>query len=369
MKEVLAGLQSTTLRRFRSLEGKLFAHSWRCCGQCVLEQEYTFGIGHWLVVHQLPGIVTCPFHGARLLGSCAGCGHSLGNAGQLTLPSDPCLQCGSTKRQSVRFNQSAGAEDLGQFYLALLAGAAIDLSPATRLDHSRSLVGMDRSKGATSALATEFLAAYGVRSPRQLSEQLDVSLDDRDLDTAVSGRLPCPAALQLAMGSFLLSKYDVASGSDEFRAPAEHFEVTSAEATLFERADARGFPREAVERILAGELISALERDRVTTAIRWRTFVAALPANAMRALRAAGAAIPNERVSEIIRTKGVSDAELRTKYRARILEFLGPDMGRRDLYTGPTRAAVRWCVSHDLEWLNATCPNKQRRKPKLNLDV
>ena len=64
------------------------------CSACALEDEQAFGISHWRVVHQIPGVYHCPKHFLPLSSTCSQCGLAAASEDAWHPPSEKCPHCG-----------------------------------------------------------------------------------------------------------------------------------------------------------------------------------------------------------------------------------------------------------------------------------
>lgn len=64
--------------------------SWRYCADCVEDDVARHRVAYWHRTHQVPGLVFCPEHGARLIGRCQQCGHARSTLDDLELPGARC---------------------------------------------------------------------------------------------------------------------------------------------------------------------------------------------------------------------------------------------------------------------------------------
>ena len=81
--------------RVRGQDG-IESYTLRSCPHCVAEDECRYGIAHWRVFHQWPGVQACPDHGGLLHENCTDCGKPRVQGDVPLLPSDPCQHCGGT---------------------------------------------------------------------------------------------------------------------------------------------------------------------------------------------------------------------------------------------------------------------------------
>lgn len=354
MVDTLKGGQAQTLRRFRSLSGKLCAERWRSCHACALEHIQDFGCAHWLVLHQLPGVRHCYAHGVSLSHACGGCGAPVGGPTLLTLPTDPCAACGSFKRAQFDVRTSPGQAALYDLYRDLLSGSKNDLSIDARASTARRLIGRLPHAAQATALKEEFLEAFGVRSAAQLSEVLEVSISDEMLGRAMGGDFICPQTLQLAFCAWFMrpDRLQDHSGDDLFNSPVAN---DTGVAALFLEADKRGLPRAAILGILDLKSAHALEKARLCTKYRWFAFVATLPSELRVLLESFGVPL---RVRTSSKPRPPKCENPRDFYREQILASL--PSSRAELYI-TSRDAIRWSVKHDLEWLDVVCPRKNGR--------
>jgi hypothetical protein len=65
-KELVGGSGRRTQKSLGMLSGRLGTNVLRFCPDCASEDTQTLGIATWYRVHQLPGVLVCPYHGSRL---------------------------------------------------------------------------------------------------------------------------------------------------------------------------------------------------------------------------------------------------------------------------------------------------------------
>lgn len=66
------------------------------CEMCRREDEVAYGIAHWRVVHQLPGVTHCSVHFTPLSGPCIKCRLPIASENSWHPPSETCPHCGSS---------------------------------------------------------------------------------------------------------------------------------------------------------------------------------------------------------------------------------------------------------------------------------
>ena len=94
----LRGVVSRQRLRFAaSIRGTASSATWLSCLACAAYDKEKFGIAHWRVVHQLPGVTFCPEHECALNECCAGCGAAFGGAKLLSMPGWPCQSSGEIR--------------------------------------------------------------------------------------------------------------------------------------------------------------------------------------------------------------------------------------------------------------------------------
>lgn len=128
----------------------------RCCPKCIQEDLKNYGLAHWRIPHQIPGIKHCIYHGNLLCDTCEsfGCNAKFKNLmGPFQLPSDPCWSCGATDIGIIRTRNilSPGYQAYSEIANRALQGEAWELTPHTRevvrshlrsktLEHKRNLI-------------------------------------------------------------------------------------------------------------------------------------------------------------------------------------------------------------------------------------
>lgn len=359
MQEAIGGLPSITLRQFRERNERLFSHSWSCCDACVQEHEEAYGVGHWLVVHQLPGVTECPYHRTLLRNACRGCGASLGSSRQFNLPSDPCGECGSSKRSTQGLAASEGSQALGQLYVSLLCGAHLDMSSPIRKRLAEEVASAQATRVKVDSLQADFLSTFRAKSVQALASMLGTPFQDRHVDRAIRGSLPCPAVLQLAVCSYFLAKLGTAL-APLTEALTERRSEDPTLLRIYEIADEQGLAYEAVDGRLQGMSASELEAAGIVSLPRWHAFCKQLPEECRAFLKRHGVATAKASKGPVLLRRGMSADEKMAACRARILEVFQPGMRRSELFANRARVAVCWSVKHDKQWLDSVCPKSRK---------
>jgi hypothetical protein len=75
-------------------KGGIEARVLRSCEHCVSADLKKFGVAHWRVFHQWPGMQTCEMHGSLLHENCTKCGEPRLQRDTPLMAHDPCDHCG-----------------------------------------------------------------------------------------------------------------------------------------------------------------------------------------------------------------------------------------------------------------------------------
>ena len=348
--------------------GTWFGTRWRGCEDCARHDLLTCGVGHWRVVHQIPGVYHCPSHGLALFDCCGVCGHPAGGVAMESLPSDPCLSCGSTSKSGPVAPASPGLSQLSGLYVELFEGRGPEIDPASRAGLHRRLIEW-RYAGERDKYVDEFIEHFRCRQLADVALQLGAAFGRGEIEAELDGGVrSCPPILQLAMVACtvqMLGPVDMGSVVADPPTPlsidsnAEITEVASPVDRLLAAATRMGFSREAVIGRLNGRSVRELVASRVTSVNAWRDFRRRLPDDLRDLLP--GAHLRWEARWEL--GLSPSDDELRPLFRARISEVIAERGAKRTPLLRYASGAYQWCLENDRDWLNEVCPspNSPRR--------
>lgn len=166
---------------------ELSASRWRSCPRCVELHLQEYGTGHWMVIHQLPGIRTCPTHCELLDVACGACGAPLGGAGIDRLPGEPCTRCGTRINDRTRFDGSAGEQQLARLYAKLLDGRAMELDSVNREMLLRCATEVLSRRQRSESLERLVLDSFNCQDAGDLGRLLNVAVSSNRLQFAVKG--------------------------------------------------------------------------------------------------------------------------------------------------------------------------------------
>lgn len=214
VRNVTGGAGSSTLEVHSPIQGELFAHRWRSCRLCAVEQTRRFGTAHWMVIHQLPGIYHCPVHSEPLDLQCGMCGADLGGPGIGRLPGEPCKKCdGVTAVRSDR-GLSRGEIGLAKLYVSLLKGEGPELDPVSR---HFLLKGNPNTGDGDSCRVTkeQVISAFGCSTFEEFGRYLNVEGSMRALNVALEAgsNRAAPAPFHLVVAAIALSELPGPTGS------------------------------------------------------------------------------------------------------------------------------------------------------------
>ena len=353
--------------------GQLHPKRWQSCPTCVAEQQKRLGIGHWMVVHQLPGIHHCPKHSDPLAFACGACGVALGDARQTLLPGDPCSSCGSISRRTFEHAISTGEQELGRLYQSLLIGEGPNLDPIARYDLQHEIgivVGNMRPAISPAAL----LRAFDCGSAAELGTRLRFQITPGAMGVALAGGSlnAAPAPLHLAVAAVVLAMRAgrIEIGKDEidesrpFMIPqaAASLQDVPSEAVIAEivalAADHNISPA-AVYAALAGSTAMAIEKSRLATSKRLRQFILGLPVSLSCHFNLFKGKSPAPDVP-----RRASDAQKLDAFRARIERELLDGASNREQLSKRCQAAYRWTLRFDRDWLDIAIPAHNSAKAR-----
>lgn len=192
---------------FSPYEAASYAQDWRACPACCREDTGSSGcgVGHWRVIHQLPGVTFCPRHLIPLQYRCSGCKSPLGGRKLIAMPAWPCLNCGGRDKDELQANLMSGSKALVDLYAKLLSNEDISLSPAHRGKLHQKILGNDPTDEVIDRYVDQFLATFGFSDFIEMGVFLGINITKRDAYSAVRGGKSCPPPLNLALSSFAIN--------------------------------------------------------------------------------------------------------------------------------------------------------------------
>ena len=272
------------------VKGELFASRWRSCRACVRLQQDKYGTGHWMVVHQLPGVGYCPTHGEALDLECAACGSALGSGNQSSLPGEPCVRCGASVAKPTEVRRSSGEEQLVSLYTALLGGQATGLDAMSRRAILREASDALECSAVATSLEERVLFAFDCVSPEGLGCYLNVAVSPRTFKVALAGESTnaVPAPLHLAVVAVALAELSArgrsvpdrpasASSLPESLALRKPDLLQETWSELLSLAADHNMPQAALTALLAGESPVSIEARSFASQSRIDRFLRSLP--------------------------------------------------------------------------------------------
>lgn len=354
------------------VQSELFASRWKSCASCVSFHRHKYGTGHWMVIHQLPGISHCPTHGEPLDVECGVCGAALGGAGLDRLPGEPCTKCGGKIARRIQIDQSVGARQLANLYAALLGGQALELDVRSRELILGSADCVLSSSQESRSLEQHFLSAFNCQDAEDIGAYLKAAVSAKMLRLALSGKSTnaVPAPLHLAVLAVAKARLEqdaclnesglggvdlrcIYQGVvDRFDLPAEDLEE------ILERAADCNISPAAVTAWLSGDAATLIERQGLTTVSRLKGFARSLPEH----LAARLPTILSKGV-EIVR-RGATQEERRSANRDHIQRSIAAGARNRSLLLASCQASYKWALKFDREWLDTHLPAWNRSRSK-----
>jgi hypothetical protein len=182
--------------------GLRFANALRHCHECQQSDIEQYGLAHWHVVHQLPGIRFCPEHNHRLHDRCGSCKTPLGGKSKAILPGAACQRCGSHGADSsLSKHPSHGYQSLADLICRTLQRQAPEAAPTVRhrlLKHLISTAGVGPVE-----LVDRFLTWWSVETLTQLGDMLQSPIDAQSLQQLMQeGHAKVSTPLMLAVIAF-----------------------------------------------------------------------------------------------------------------------------------------------------------------------
>lgn len=348
--------------------GRLEVDMFRQCRVCVEDDERRFGIGHWHVAHQIPALRRCPWHQTDIHDRCADCGTSLGGPRLLTMPGDPCRNCGSlTTGLRTPYSPSSGYAAMEALVMRALTGNAPELRPAVRMALIDRVIHRRTGTRGLPEVLRRFLTTWSIESPLSLGEQLGCAVTESKLLGLFAGLETATArTLQIAVISFVL---DHATAGDLATCTAETTPFTSPESLFLQESVAEPDP----------ELLRAFCSGAVTFGYPVEGARALAAGAKARFIAAKGLAAPNvtrrfvsrfstdvqKRYEEIVKARSerrfsmpLIESDVRPAVRNRILCVMKTGSTTREELNGACQRALLWANRFDSEWLDAVVPKR-----------
>lgn len=351
------------------VRGELFASRWRSCSACTKLQQHKYGTGHWMVVHQLPGVGYCPTHGEPLELECGACGAALGGGGQSRLPGEPCFRCGESAAKTTKERRTSGEEQLACLYTALLGGQATDLDAMSRRMILQEASDALECSAVPSYLAERVLFAFDCDTPEGLGRYLNVAVSPRTFKLALAGEstnaVPAPlhlAVIAVAMAELSDQGRSLPDGPNYLDSLPKGLALHKPDllpetwSELLALAADHNVPQAALAASLAGESPLSIEARSFASQFRLDRFIRSLPARL--ACHFPKRRRPNQ--SQLI-LRGASHDERRTAHRARIVQMIEAGARNRTLLLAKCSESYKWVLKFDRPWLDALLPAWRRK--------
>lgn len=152
----------------------------RCCPKCVEEDLDIYGMAHWRIPHQIPGLTHCIYHADMLCEFCKGHRCDAKFARQMhrfQLPSDPCWSCGAKEFKIPSISETF-QRPIYQAYSNMvtraLQGQAWELRPETRALVRSFIRGISKTR--THDLISKWISSWGQHSWERLLTELQTSV-------------------------------------------------------------------------------------------------------------------------------------------------------------------------------------------------
>jgi hypothetical protein len=352
------------------VSSELSTSRWRSCRSCVDLHRNKFGTGHWMVIHQLPGIGVCPNHGEPLDLECGVCGAALGGQSMNRLPGEPCSKCGARTAKRTHVRASAGERQLARLYANLLGGQAMDLDVSSRelLMRNASRV-LSKSQPDTS-IEQLVLSEFNCQDAEELGRHIKAAVTPNLLRLAAAGTSAnsVPASLHLAVLGVAIARLEDEGYLDERRLlsvdlpcvdegalyasdlPTEFLEE------LLSRASDYNISTVAVMARLSGLSVRFIEQQGFASATRLKQFTLSLPEHLAKLLPTLGKAL-----QPIVR-RGATQEEHRSANRHHIQQMVDSGVRNRALLLLNCGTSYKWALKFDRDWLDGILPAWGRSK-------
>lgn len=370
MSALVAGDQEATRRLLPSTRaGRLVAPSPRVCRECLNFDQWHFGVGHWHVLHQVPGLTRCPWHRAVLHDRCGACGATLGGTRSNRLPGDPCRRCGSEETSRFPLHRdSPGYDALEALTVRATVGDAPELRPLIRMRLVDRILFRRLGEDAIREAMRHFLASWHVDSAAELGPMLGCTVSERLLLGLFRGiEAGCSRYLQAAVLAFALRHATTAdleacmmaeSASDD---PGDLFmdrRMEKADLLLMrefcQRAAEVGYPIAGARALAAGASARAVMKRGLAAPNTTNRFLASFP-EAIQALYRA--CLSAKRTGRRTRLTPTTDREV---IRERVASALQSGCTTRWQLLLVDQAAYSWSRRHDSAWLDQILPAPNR---------
>lgn len=345
------------------------------CSACVLEDEHAYGIAHWRVAHQIPGVRHCLRHFLPLSSTCSECKLAIASEDAWYPPSEKCPHCGGHDFSSSEICRLPVYLRFVELCDSVVRGVPVGLGPADRKRlYSRFFptVGSGTSlDNQAQKLVEILLSRWEVSNLEQLQTVLQVLINRKFItqlitlqDTIQSpvGHLAIIAALEFEnhlskeLEKVPLTEQDQIPDTLTVECVTTVAELGCNSAELLKVmnriCDEHGLPDKLGVLLLEQGLVSARRQFRVDQ-MRVARLGMALNAIDFCAEGIADVSNPNLKwlnVSSI--TKLIKKYRTREQHRKLVLDALS--LKEFDLHSPQDGCfrSMNWCKTHDQEWID-----------------
>jgi len=106
----------------------------RQCHQCAVDDVKAGKIAGWRLIHQLPFVSCCPWHGNLLRSRCSDCGTVYDRGSSFRLPSNTCWNCGRSTAKTGEIQGRPAEISLAKLCVRIFNGDAHELRPLNWAD-------------------------------------------------------------------------------------------------------------------------------------------------------------------------------------------------------------------------------------------
>lgn len=352
---------------FSPYEAASYAQDWRACPACCREDTGSngCGVGHWRVIHQLPGVTFCPQHLIPLQYRCSGCKSPLGGRKLIAMPAWPCLNCGGRDKDELQANLMSGSKALVDLYAKLLSNEDISLSPAHRGRLHQKILGNDPTNEVIDKYLDQFLATFGFSDLVEMGVFLGIKFTKRDAYSAVRGGKSCPPPLDLALSSFAINNTKVVESvfnKDEHKISGGAVDVggeiylldSSEISEICRLADDSKIPTAAVYLWIQGASQRVVCNKFFLSGEIFSRFVGDIPFY----LRDFLGINKNGRKIGSAKLKEIFGDGIKKSHREKIEYAISLGAVSRVKLTKLCQTSYRWCLLNDNKWLTEVVPRK-----------
>lgn len=330
----------------------------RKCFACIESDLAQGEIPGWRVLHQLPFLSHCVEHAQHLVSVCPSCSRTFERGADFRLPSDPCMHCGYAEYSERKPELCRGQLLLGQLCARVFSGLVPDLEPSRWVDWVKATNAELRNAGiAVESVERHVVELWGLKSIAEVPAVLGYTLPGdfvrQELGLGMSSRVLLSRLLVYSAVDSLTSQIltSVNGAVKEKSGVNNHLEL------LARLAAASAIPQGVIDRLVAGDAVSAVTGARTVTIARLRNFLKSLPIEISSFLRKNGKSGRQKRRADSP-LKERKHEELLAISRKTLLEAkaVKADLTRTEAANlFPSR--YRWLTRHDSEWLAAELPS------------